>query len=574
MPHRTSGLLLSRRAFLTRLAAGGAALGLLSACGGGSSGGGGAAVPPPAAPAATAETRVNVPQSISTAAPASAAAQPAAAPASGRPQPTGQFNYVWHTTISPAWFDPQENPPQITPYNFAYALHDALVKHMPGQPFAPSLAESYEVAPDSLSATFKLRQGIKFHNGDAVTPEDVQFTFEQYRGANAKILHDKTSRIDLVDDRTIQFHFKSPFLDFLTLYGCAASGAGWVVPKAYYQKVGPDGFKQQPIGAGPYRFVSQQSGTQVVFEAFTDYWRKTPNVKTLVMRGVAEDSTRVALLQTGDADVANLIPGQLLDAVRRDPKLRLAPVKAGPVWLELGALDGPDSPLKDIRVRQAVSLTLDRKAINDAEQGGLGLFEGNWVPEDWPGTLARPQPPFDLAKAKQLMAEAGVAEGFEVSKITPLPPYSSWAERIASQLRAINIRTQVNNMERGAFYERLAPGPNRLSGFVMQLSGEPGDAAARLRENATCDGPFSGICIPDVSDRIQRYDASVDPQERKKLLDEAQTYLLDNYLMVPVLRQALIHGLGPRLANPVEEIEGAIPQYVYTGPWEDVRLNA
>ncbi len=568
MSHSTSGLVLSRRGFLTRLAASGAALGLASACGGGSTGGS-------APPAATAETRLNVPQTISTAAPAtSATTQPAAAPASGRPQPTGQFNYAWHTTISPAWFDPQENPPQITPYNFTYALHDALVKHLPGQPFAPSLAESYEVAPDFLSATFKLRQGIKFHNGDAITPEDVQFTFEQYRGANAKILHDKTSRIDALDARTIQFHFKAPFLDFLTLYGCGASGAGWIVPKAYYQKVGPDGFKQQPIGAGPYRFVSQQSGTQVVFEANTEYWRKTPSVKTLIMRGVAEEATRVALLQTGEADVANLIPGQLLDAVRRDPKLRLAAVKAGPVWLELGSLDRPDSPLKDIRVRQAVSLALDRKAINDAEQGGMGLFEGNWIPEDWPGAIARPQPTFDLAKAKQLMTEAGVTEGFDVGSITPLPPYFSWAERIASQLRAINIRTTVNTMERGAFYERLAPGPNRLGGFVMQLSGAPGDAAARVRENATCDGVFSGICIPDVSDRMQRYDASVDPQERKKLLEEAQNYLLDNYFMVPVLRQALIHGVGPRIANPIEEIEGAIPQYVYTGPWEDVRLTS
>jgi len=559
----------SRRAFLTQVVGGGVALGVLSACGPSAP-----QSPQNAGPAPTAVEKLNAPQSISTAGAANtAAAQPTAAPAAASTQPKGQFNYVWHTTISPAWFDPQENPPQITPYNFAYALHDALVKHLPGQPFAPSLAESYEVAPDFTSATFKLRQGIKFHNGDPVTPEDVQFTFEHYRGANAKVLHDKTERIDLVDNRTIRFQFKSAFLDFLTLYGCAASGAGWIVPKAYYQKVGADGFKQQPVGAGPYRFVSQQPGTQVTFEAFTEYWRKTPNVKTIVMRGVAEEATRVALLQTGDADVANLIPGQLLDAVRKDSRLRLAPVKAGPIWLELGALDKPDSPLKDIRVRQAVSLALDRKAFNDAEMGGMAPAEGNWIPEDWPGAIARPAPTFDLSRAKQLMTEAGVAEGFDVDKITPLPPYSSFAERIASQLRAVNIRTQVNNMERGAFYEQLAPGPNRLKGFVIQLSGEPGDAAARVRENATCDGTFSGLCIPDVSDRMQRYDASTDPQERKNLLDEAQNYLLDNFLMVPVLRQALIHGLGPRLANSVEEIEGAIPQYVYIGPYEDIRLT-
>ena len=554
---------------MIRLGAGGLSVGLVAACGP-------AAAPPAAQSGAQTPTeKLNVPQSISTGGPAAAAtAQPTTAPATGQAQPKGQLNYVWHTTISPAWFDPQENPPQITPYNFAYALHDALVKHLPGQPFAPSLAESYEIAPDYKSATFKLRQGIKFHNGDPVTPEDVQFTFEKYRGANAKVLHDKTDHIEIPDSRTVRFVFKAPFLDFLTLYGCAASGSGWIVPKAYYQKVGPDGFKQQPIGAGPYRFVSQQSGTQVTLEAFTEYWRKTPNVKTVVMRGIAEDATRLALLQTGDADIVNLIPGQLLDAVRQDSRLRLAPVKAGPIWLELGALDRPDSPLKDIRVRQAVSLAIDRQAFNDAEMGGLAAAEGNWVPSDWPGALTRPTPQFDIAKARQLMTDAGVADGFTVDKITPLPPYSSFAERIASQLRAVNITTSVNNMERGAFYEQLAPGANRLKGFVIQLSGEPGDAAARLRENATCDGTFSGLCVPDVSDRMTKYDASLDNAERKQLLDDAQNYLLDNYLMVPILRQALIHALGQRVANPVEEIEGSIPQYVYTGPWEDVRLTA
>jgi peptide/nickel transport system substrate-binding protein len=203
----------------------------------------------------------------------------------------------------------------------------------------------------------------------------------------------------------------------------------------------------------------------------------------------------------------------------------------------------------------------------------MGPYEGNWIPEDWPGAIQRPGPTFDLNKARQLLNDAGVGSGFDVDSITPLPPYFSWAERISSQLRAVNIRTKVNTMEREAFYERLAPGPNRLKGFVMQLSGSPGDAAARVRENATCAGAFSGICTPDVDDRMQRYDASTDPAERQTLLTEVQNYLLDNYYMVPILRQALIHGIGPRLANKVEDIEGAIPQYVYTGPWEDVIIK-
>jgi peptide/nickel transport system substrate-binding protein len=345
------------------------------------------------------------------------------------------------------------------------------------------------------------------------------------------------------------------------------------VPKTYYEKVGPNGFKQAPIGAGPYKFVKQAAGTEVEFEAFTDYWRKTPSVKTIIMRGVPEGATRVAQLQTGEVDVANQMPGELLDTLNRDSKLRVVPLKGAPGWLELMSLDKPDHPLKDVQVRQAVSLAIDRQAISDAEMGGLASLEGNWIPEDWPGALKRPMPPFDLAKAKQLLADAGVPDGFDVSGFTPLPPYFSWAERVVSQLRAVGIRTQVNTMERAAFYEKLTPGPNRLKGFAMPLSGAPGDAAARIRENAMCQGAFSSLCLPEIDDRMKRYDSSTDMQERKKLLDEVQAYLLDNYLIIPVLRQAFINCLGSRVANKAEEVEGSIPQYNYLGPYEDIVLK-
>ena len=515
-----------------------------------------------------------------TAAPAAAAKpaekpaeKPAAAPAVGKPEPKGTLNYAWHTTISPAWLDPQENPPQITPYNFAYALHDALVKHMPGKTFAPSLAESYEIAPDHKSATFKLRPGIKFHDGTPVTTEDVKFTFEKYRGANAAILKEKTERIETPDDRTVRFIFKSPFLDFLTIYGSPSSGAGWIVPKAYYEQVGPNGFKQKPIGAGPYAFVKQQAGTEIEFEAFTEYWRKPPNVKTMIMRGIPEASTRLAGLQTRELDVANQMPGDLLETIRRDSNLRLVPLKAGPIWLEPMSFDSPDSPLKDIKVRQALSLAIDRKGFSDAEMGGLGALEGNWIPADWPGALDRPTPPTDVAKAKQLLQEAGVANGFEISQLTPLPPYTSFAERIVGYFRAIGVNTRVNTMERAAFYDALKPGADRLKGLVIQLSGSPGDAAARIRENALCSGTFSSLCMPEIEEPMKKYEASADMQERTKLLNDIQAYLLDNYFIIPVLRQAFINCLGPRIANKAEDIEGAIPQYVYIGPYEDIELK-
>jgi peptide/nickel transport system substrate-binding protein len=562
------------------LAGGGGALALLAACQG--------AAPQAPAPATEAPlaARTMAPASVATSAPVAAKPEPtaakpeaaaakpasAAAPAVKGPEPKGKFVEGFNATIPPAWLDPQENPSQATPYNFDYALHDAMLKHMPGQQFAPSLAESYDIAPDFKSATFKLRKGIKFHDGSPVTPEDVKFTYENYRGAGAKILKDKLEKIDLPDDRTIKFFFKEPFVDFQMLYGSPASGAGWIVPKAYYEKVGKDGFKTAPIGAGPYRFV-KRSGNDLELEAFPDYWRKSPNVKSLIFRGVSETPTRVAMVRTGDVDASVSVEGELIASMKADPNLRLTAVKGGTRWLETMSLDSPDHPLKDIRVRQAVHLAIDREAINQAEMGGMSPIEGNWIPEDFQGALKRPVPQRDVAKAKQLLAEAGVPNGFEISQLTPLPPFFSWGERVLSHLREVGIKTSMNTMERGVFYEKLAPGPNRLKGLIVMFSAGPGDAASRIRESAITGGTFSGLSMPEIDDRMKQYEASTDQATRKKLIEEVQAFLLDQYIMIPLPRGVTVNAFGPRLASKPEEVSGVIPQFIWVAPYEDIQVK-
>src|SRR6266446_7996512 len=174
--------------------------------------------------------------------------------------PTGSMTLAWHTNIAPRWLDPQQHDGGATPDNFLNALHDAVIKNFRTELYDhPALAERYEFAEDAKSAIFSLRPGLKFHNGAPVTPADVKWSYEHYHGAWAKVLHDKTDGVAIVDDSTLRFDFKGPFLDFPRLIGTAnVSGAGWVVPAKYYQKVGPEGFAQEPIGAGPYRLVSQQ----------------------------------------------------------------------------------------------------------------------------------------------------------------------------------------------------------------------------------------------------------------------------------------------------------------------------
>src|SRR2546427_11981966 len=175
-----------------------------------------------------------------------------ASPASAAPE--GQMTWAVHVSLAPTWFDPAETSGIITPFMILYALHDAVVKAMPGNPMAPGLAESWRVSPDGLVYEFVLRKGVKFHNGEPVTAEDVKFSFERYRGILAKTLKERVAAVETPDAGRVRFRLKQPWPDFMTFYGTRATGAGWIVPKKYVEKVGDEGFKKAPIGAGPYRF--------------------------------------------------------------------------------------------------------------------------------------------------------------------------------------------------------------------------------------------------------------------------------------------------------------------------------
>src|SRR6202795_732464 len=165
--------------------------------------------------------------------------------------PEGQMTWAIHVSPAPSWFDPAETQGVIVPFMVLYALHDALVKPMPGKPMAPSLAESWTTSKDGLTYEFALRKGVTFHNGDPLTAEDVKFSFERYRGSSAKALHERVARVDIVDANRVRFVLKAPWPDFLTFYATPATGAAWIVPKRYVERGGDDGFKRPPIGAGP-----------------------------------------------------------------------------------------------------------------------------------------------------------------------------------------------------------------------------------------------------------------------------------------------------------------------------------
>lgn len=151
--------------------------------------------------------------------------------------PAGEMRWALYVTFPPAWLDPAEVAVAgVTPFWVIYALHDALLKPMPGNPMAPSLAESWTVSPDQMVYEFKLREGLKFHNGDPFTAEDVKFSFLRYKWTKQQI--NKVREIEIVDPYQVRFHLHEPWPDFLTYYGTLATGAAWIVPNQEVHRAG------------------------------------------------------------------------------------------------------------------------------------------------------------------------------------------------------------------------------------------------------------------------------------------------------------------------------------------------
>ena len=485
----------------------------------------------------------------------------------GDPAP-GEVVIAWHVTIAPSWFDPSTAPPQTTPFGMLYALHDALVRPLPGQRMGPSLAESWKESADGLVYEFRLRRGLRFHNGDPLTTEDVRWSFDRYRGAGAHELHERVRQVEVVDALTVRFHLKEPWSDFMTFYGTTASAAGLVVPKKYLTQVGDEGFRRHPIGAGPYRFVSHQPGVEVVLEAFPAYWRHAPYVKRLVMKSVPEGTTRVAMLKKGEADIAYSLDGEDADSVRRDPRLALVPSKhASTYWIELPDQWDAKSPWSDRRVRLAASYALDRKAISDVACLGFCPPTGIIVPHMMDLALPVPPPPYDPARARRLLAEAGHPQGFDAGDFTPTPPFVTVAEAAANFLNTVGIRSRVRSMERATFLALWRE--RKLHGMVLAAVGNSGNAASRVESFVYSKGSYAAGGYPDIDDMFLQQARERNPARREALLNQIQQLTVDRAMFVPIMEYRNLRGVGPRMADAALDTLHLVPYPAY----EDMKLK-
>ena len=441
---------------------------------------------------------------------------------------------------------------------------------MLGNLMTPSLAESWPVSADQRTADqrtydFKLRDGLKFHNGDAFTANDVKFSF--HRAKRARVLKEKVREV--VGANRVRFHLHEPFPDFMAFYGTLSTGTGWVVPKKYVEKVGDDGFKKHPIGLGPYRFVSHTPGVELIMEANESYWRKMPSVKRLVFKSIPEATTRLAMLKRGEVDVAYLLDAPQALELKRDPNFKVAfSGGIGTFFLDFFDQWDPKSPWADRRVRLAASYAIDRRSLSEAETLGASKPAGNIVPRTFEFALPLEPHPYDPAKARQLLAEAGYPNGFDGGDLNQAPPYFSVGETVMGYLGAVGIKVRMRPMERASFLATHQT--KKFKGICVCITALYGNAASRMSDYVPAGGTYAYGSHPDIDAMYKQQALETDRKKREVQLHQIQQLLHERVRFAPIWDYVWPSGVGPRVAEPALML---INPYPWSAPLEEVRLK-
>jgi peptide/nickel transport system substrate-binding protein len=375
--------------------------------------------------------------------------------------------------------------------------------------------------------------------------------------------------VDVIDPLRVRFVLNAPWPDFMVFYATPATGAAWIVPKKYLERVGEEGFRRQPVGMGPYRFVRMVPGQELVLEANEGYWRKKPSIKRVVIKGVPDRTTRLTMLKAGEADIGYLMVGVEAATIKMDSKLKLAKTLSPSAWwVEFPEQWNPKSPWHDRRVRLAAALAIDKKALNEAERLGYSRLTGSIIPSVMDFALPFEPYPYDVAGAKRLLAEAGYPNGFDAGEITPLPPFTTMGEGVANYLQAAGIRTRVRGMERATFLEAWRG--KKLGGVIVGVSAAPGNASTRLESFVISGAPYASGGYPDIDDLFRSQVQERDRKKREAMLHQIQRLMHERVMFAPIFEPATLHGVGPRVEEPAI---GLSPQLYFAAPYEDMRLK-
>jgi peptide/nickel transport system substrate-binding protein len=428
----------------------------------------------------------------------------------------------------------------------------------------PGVAERWELAKDGLSWTFYLQKGLKWHNGDPLTAHDVKFSLERTMSkesisSRSAALRRNVERIEVIDDYTVRVYTKGVQVHFPAALSRAVFQEGQLMPKKYIETVGVDTFRKKPIGSGPWKFVRSVPGDRIEYEA-VDYphWRGTPNFKRLVILLVPEESTRVAMVRTGEAAIASISPESIREVQAAKLKLVSVPGTMQAIYQFWGLYrpEFQNSPLNDIRVRQALSLAIDRQQIIDHVMYGRASWPMPFATFDYSVDMdtqrwqawSREALRYDPKRAKELLAEAGYPNGFELPFANTALPGTPFMFQIgiavADFWTKLGIDVKLRHIEWGGFRLMYRGDQKGLAGnaSMYRTAGRP-IAAARYHGGFHSKGGHHMFGDKNLCPKLcQDFDqlhlqvvAEKNPTKRAENTNRMVEMVANTWIAVPIL---------------------------------------
>jgi peptide/nickel transport system substrate-binding protein len=427
----------------------------------------------------------------------------------------------------------------------------------------PALAESWEVSEDGTEYTFKLREGVVFHNGAPFTAQDVVTSWEAGKDPNNAYAFEieRAASVEAIDEYTVKITTEEP--DALFLRSLALDWA--IMPTDYFNEVGLEGVEANPVGTGPFKFVEWVEGDRIVLEAFEDYWDEgLPKVARIVFRPILEEATRIAAVQTGEVHIANRLPADEAQRLLGVENVQIIRYPTDRVYYIAfnNLTSGVGTPLEDVQVRQAMNYAIDRQAIIDALFNGYADLSTGFNTPDNLGYNPELEPyAYDPEKAKELLAEAGYPDGFEIGFACPTGAYTNFeqvCEAVGGYLNEVGITFEggeIQFMESGKYWD-LEANKELPPLFGDSWSSELGEAINRLNGALGADASYAAWNTPELQDYIDQISATVDTEERAQLYGEVQQLMYDDppfvYLYEPNTFEAIndaVQNYKPRAAE-------------------------
>ncbi len=443
------------------------------------------------------------------------------------------------TLIYAAGADPDSLDPANTDSNtgeaFGHMMYNYLVAFDAKVKIHPDLATEWTQSKDGLTWTFKLRKGVKFHDGTPFNAEAVKYNFDRFLGPEKPLksgLHDPIIKsVDVVDEYTVRFNLKVPYAFFLNNLAHSASG---IVSPTAHKKWGKD-LTLHPVGTGPFKFVEWVRGDHVTLVRNDDYYAGKPLLEKIIVKTVREDSARVLGLEAGDYDLIVRIPPEEVPRLMREGKVRIYAEQSNRA-LRI-AFNVTKKPLDDVRVRQALNYAVNKQSIVDNIYQGMAAVVPTLVGPLVTGYAPVKGYPYDPAKAKELLAEAGYPNGFEISLWTPKGRYLKdyeLAQAVQQQLAAVGVKAKLETFEWGNYMAIMRKPKDEAKQELYLIGWAPSTGEVRwgIYPIASCDqwrpqgSNDSFYCNKQMDEDIARAVASTTMQQRDKYLREAQEILV------------------------------------------------